>query len=140
MTVTSSGYYAAGSLRMVKTTDEDGKAQWTFTDRSGKTVLVRQMEQKGTSQVLYDTYYMYDGAGNLLCVLPPELSAKAPITGILPKAELDKYAYLYSYDSFIVFRNVSFPVRTGKGSCMMMTTVWWLRRTVIFAKRGSGDS
>ena len=100
MTVTSSGYYAAGSLRMVKTTDEDGKAQWTFTDRSGKTVLVRQMEQKGTSQVLYDTYYMYDGAGNLLCVLPPELSAKAPMTGILPKAELDKYAYLYSYDSF----------------------------------------
>lgn len=99
MTVTSAGYYAAGSLQVAKTSDEDGKTQLEFTDRSGKVVLSRQTELKGSTQVFYDTYYIFDGAGNLQAVLPPELSAKAAASGSLAKAELDKYAYLYFYDT-----------------------------------------
>ena len=85
---------------MVKTTDEDGKVQLEFTARNGSKVLSRQVELKGSAQVYYDTYYLYDGAGNLRAVLPPELSAKALATGSLSKTALDKYAYLYAYDSF----------------------------------------
>lgn len=100
MTVTATGYYDGGSLQVVKTTDEDGKIQLEFTARNGSKVLSRQIELKGSVQVYYDTYYLYDGAGNLRAVLPPELSAKTSATGSLTKAELDKYAYLYAYDSF----------------------------------------
>lgn len=100
MTVTATGYYDGGSLQVVKTTDEDGKIQLEFTTRNGSKVLSRQVELKGSAQVYYDTYYLYDGAGNLRAVLPPELSAKALATGSLSKTELDKYAYLYAYDSF----------------------------------------
>ena len=100
MMVTATGYYDGGSLQVVKTSDEDGKAQFEFTDRSGNRVLLRQMELKAGKQVYYDTYYIYDATGNLRAVLPPELSAKAPVTGGLAKVELDRYAYLYAYDNF----------------------------------------
>ena len=35
--------YAAGMLQVVKTTDEDGNASYTFTDKQERTVLTRQM-------------------------------------------------------------------------------------------------
>ena len=82
-----SSNYAAGTLQVVKTTDEDGHVSYTFTDRLGRTLLTRQMN--GDTQ--HDTYYVYDPAGNLRYVLQPEYQTTA---------DLAKYAFQYQYDTY----------------------------------------
>ena len=82
-----SSNYAAGTLQVVKTTDEDGHISYTFTDRLGRTLLTRQMN--GDTQ--HDTYYVYDSAGNLRYVLQPEYQTTA---------DLSKYAFQYRYDTY----------------------------------------
>lgn len=86
--VTQDGTYAAGKLRVVKTTDEDGKVSYVFTDNQDRTVLERRMN--GAEAL--DTYYVYDDYGNLGCVLPPA------IDGDISTANLNRYAYLYRYN------------------------------------------
>ena len=81
-----SDYYTAGSLYVVKTTDEDGNISYTFTDKQERTVLNRQMN--GTEQL--DTYFVYDVKGNLCFVLQPEYQ---------DSAFLDKFAFQYKYDN-----------------------------------------
>ena len=61
------GYYAAGTLYVTKTTDEDNNISYEFKDKLGQTVLQRQMD--GNER--YDTYYVYDDSGNLDLVFPP---------------------------------------------------------------------
>ena len=80
-----SGCYTAGSLYVVKTTDEDGNISYTFTDKQGRTVLNRQMN--GTEQL--DTYFVYDVKGNLCFVLQPMYQTTA---------NLGLYAFQYKYD------------------------------------------
>ncbi|MBR1578257.1 MAG: RHS repeat-associated core domain-containing protein [Bacteroidales bacterium] len=53
---------AAGTLSVVRTTDEDGVVSLTFTDKLGRTVLTRQVD--GTS-TYSDTYYVYDFGARL---------------------------------------------------------------------------
>ena len=81
-----SGYYTAGSLYVVKTTDEDGNISYTFTDKQGQTVLTRQMN--GTEQL--DTYFVYDAKGNLCFVLQPMYQTTANVS---------LYAFQYKYDN-----------------------------------------
>ena len=82
-----SSNYAAGTLQVVKTTDEDGHVSYTFTDRLGRTLLARRMD--GSTQ--HDTYYVYDPAGNLRYVLQPEYQTTADTT---------RYAFRYTYDTY----------------------------------------
>ena len=79
--------YPAGTLQVVKATDEDGHISYTFTDRLGRTVLIRQMN--GTTQ--YDTYYVYDSRNNLCFVLQPEYQFTN---------NLSKHAFQYKYDGY----------------------------------------
>jgi len=65
---TSTDNYTAGTLHVVKTTDEDNHVSYTFTDKQGRTVLERRVNG---SEYL-DTYYVYDNHGNLCFVLQPE--------------------------------------------------------------------
>ena len=81
-----SGYYAAGTLQVVKNTDEDGNASYVFTDKLGREVLNRRMN--GSEQL--DTYIVYDDSGNLCFVLQPEYQ---------DEASLEKFAFQYKYDS-----------------------------------------
>ncbi|MCD8078858.1 MAG: DUF6443 domain-containing protein [Bacteroides sp.] len=81
--------YAAGELYVVKTTDEDGKVSYTFTDKQEKIVLQRRLS--GSER--FDTYYLYDEYDNLVYVLPPAVS------GVVTTANLDLYAYGYKYDT-----------------------------------------
>lgn len=77
--------YAAGTLNVVKVTDEDGNISYTFTDKHQRQVLVRQMKGSET----HDTYYVYDDKGNLCFVLQPMYQSSA---------SLDLYAFQYKYD------------------------------------------
>jgi len=84
----------------MKTTDEDNKVAYEFTDKLGRVILRRQMD--GTEQ--YDTYSVYDDFGRLRFVLSPMASdalAAAATTTYSPasNADLKNYAYSYKYNS-----------------------------------------
>ena len=83
--LTSNGGCASGQLSVVKTTDEDLNASYTFTDKMGHVVLSRQMKGSET----HDTYYVYDDKSNLCFVLQPMYQSLA---------NLDLYAFQYKYD------------------------------------------
>ena len=97
-TLTSTGYMPAATLHVTVTVGEDGDTACVFTDLMGNTVLQRT---RCNGQSL-DTYYVYDGYGDLLCVLPPEASARMDDSSSWTLADSDvlqDYAYLYQYDS-----------------------------------------
>ncbi len=93
--ISSSGYYADGTLRAKRVTDEDGRITLTFTDRQEHIVLKRSIADGGN---YHDTYYIYDDFGLLQAVLPPALSAQAG-NGTLDSDLVDQYAYLYQYNA-----------------------------------------
>ena len=80
-------YYTNGTLQVVKTSDEDLKVTYTFTDKLGRTILQRVMN--GNESL--DTYFVYDNSGNLRFVLQPKYQAEA---------NLNKYAFQYKYNKF----------------------------------------
>ena len=82
----NNGNYAKGTLRLTKSTDEDDKVRYTFTDKQGQKLLERSVNG---SEYL-DTYYVYDDYGCLRFVLQPEYQTTA---------DLSKYAFQYKYDS-----------------------------------------
>ena len=109
----AAGYLPAGKLLLTKTTDEDGCTSEVFTNSAGKTVLSRQR----TGGQRLDTYFVYDLRDSLVCVLQPEGAAAIaqnasydilqPVTvhsmAVIPttlNSLLEKYAFLYDYDSW----------------------------------------
>ncbi len=76
------GYYASHTLRMEKTTDEDGHTLSVFTDLLGRKVLERRGEG-------IDTYYVYNDKDQLRFVLTPEYQKYD---------HRDLFAYEYRYD------------------------------------------
>lgn len=82
--------YPTGDLNVTKTADEDGKTTYTFIDKQGHTVLIRQLN--GSEKA--DTYSVYDSMGRLRFVLPPMINDNISLSN------LELYAYEYKYDSF----------------------------------------
>lgn len=94
--------YGINTLYRVRTYDENadiaGNTNWTeeYKDKHGNVVLKRVFD--GNSQM--DTYYVYDDFGFLRYVIPPAVTISAENSDfIIPASELDKYCYVYSYDS-----------------------------------------
>lgn len=83
------GIYSTGELNVMRTTDEDSRVKYDFTNKAGQLVLSRQMD--GDS--IFNTYYVYDTKHNLRYVLPPAVS-----TGDVSFETLDRYAYQYKYN------------------------------------------
>ena len=96
--LTMSGLYSPCTLDAVRTTDEDGNITYEFKDKTGRVLLVRQMN----GDEAHDTYTVYDNYGNVRFVLPP-LAADS-LTVVQSYAEshpvLQKYAYIYHYDKY----------------------------------------
>lgn len=86
LTGNSTTFYTSGELSVVKTTDEDLNVSYSFTDKQGRTVLTRQMNNSEE----HDTYYIYNDKGNLCFVLQPKYQESA---------DLGKYAFQYEYDA-----------------------------------------
>ena len=100
------GLWPAGALTVRETEDEDGRTVWLFKDMRDLTILERRLAETGsgnTPAVYADTYYLYDDAGRLTAVLPPELSkyfaqgSWSGSSGSDPKVA--GFAYQYRYDS-----------------------------------------
>jgi len=91
-TLVKDGFYNAGELQVTRITDEDNNRMYEFKDKLGQVLLTRQIN----SNLLYDTYYVYDGHGNLCYVLPP---IAANTTELADNSyTLKQYCYLYKYD------------------------------------------
>ena len=74
----SSGFYAAKTLRKVKSTDAQGNHVLTFTDGSGNTVLVRQWIDatvEGTYTEYLETYTLYNDNGQPTFIISPKGTA-----------------------------------------------------------------
>ena len=91
------GSYDSGTLQVMGTNDEYGRRSYEFRNRQGMLVLNRQMMEFGEGSL--DTYYLYDGRGNLCAVIPPALSQEASSSGNLSSDLVGKFAYIYRYDS-----------------------------------------
>ncbi|NBP70704.1 MAG: hypothetical protein EBU52_18445, partial [Cytophagia bacterium] len=62
-------YYPANVLNVTITTDAHGLQTKTYTNSYGQTIMSR-LQRSGSTWA--DTYYVYDGYGNLRFILPPE--------------------------------------------------------------------
>lgn len=91
------GNYPISTLRVVKTTDEDGITILTFKDFLDRTILIRQISEEKFA----DTYYVYDNYGQVAYILPPELSERLKNkTGDIHSSDelMENYAFMYTYD------------------------------------------
>ena len=101
--VLSGGWYAAGTLHKVTTTDEDSSVSLTWTDNLGRTVMTRQQSASGVN---LDTYYVCDDAGHLCWVVTPEGTANLGTTGTwalssasdVNSSNAARYCYIYTWD------------------------------------------
>lgn len=93
--IIKNGLFAAGTLSVVRTENEDGCVGYAFTDRLGRTVLTRQLVENSG---FLDTYFIYDNMDRLVAVLPPALSALLD-RPVISQQDIDRYAWLYRYDS-----------------------------------------
>jgi len=89
------------ATKVLQFTDEDGHANYTFTDAFGRTLLQR-MVNGGEN---HDTYSIYDDMGHLRFVLSPEASDRMStagsysIVGVNTNGNpLAQYGYAYKYD------------------------------------------
>ena len=90
----NSGIYAANTLRVAVTTDENGDSTAVFTDKAGREILSRRFHEYGNA----DTYWVYDIYGLLRYVLSPEASTRLTTAGTCNTDVLGRYAYYYAYD------------------------------------------
>ena len=102
-TVHVGGYYSAGTLYKVSSTDEDGNESAVFSDAFGKTVLTRRM----LDDCNVDTYYVYDLRDSLRYVIQPEgvpliqesIASCSP-DDFLDPLFLDRYCFSWKRDSW----------------------------------------
>ena len=93
------GYYGSGELSASKSVDEDGRESFLFKDQLGREVLSRTIGNDGE---YLDTYYLYDGLGNLAMVFPPELDSllRCQIDIHVDDPKFEQYGYAYKYDPY----------------------------------------
>ncbi|WP_257667406.1 RHS repeat domain-containing protein [Parapedobacter tibetensis] len=101
----SNGYYESGKLSVRSLIDEEGLETREYVTSGGQTVLrkvqrTRNRTQLGNRGHWTQTYYIYDDYGNLVFVLPPDLSDRLSQSdsSVPTEAELLESAYWYKYD------------------------------------------
>ena len=102
-TLVNNGPWPDGMLAAEKSVDEDGRTLIVFTDEHDRTLLERRLADAG---VYADTYFVYDGYGDLRYIVPP------PAADVLATdrnygaswdtafAAVDDYCYYYEKNIF----------------------------------------
>ena len=73
----STSEYPANTLTFVESTDEENRKVREYSDSRGLMIL-REVQENATTWL--QTYYVYDGYGNLRFIIPPEASANLRLT------------------------------------------------------------
>ena len=89
--LSSPGFYPAGSLLKNIAIDEDGNKHEEFKDRADNIVLTVAYNGNETCK----THYVYDNKGLLRLVIPPAVGDKTSLSN----DDIKKWCYSYSYDS-----------------------------------------
>jgi len=102
---TGAATFADNTLYTVEETDENGKKRVTFSDKLGRTVLVKQ-QIPATLTGVHDndwacTYTAYDDFGRVAAVMPPETAKKMKTSGNwdYTAATYANMVFKYTYDS-----------------------------------------
>jgi RHS repeat-associated protein len=100
-TLSSKGYYAAGTLDITISKDENWKSgrggtTETYKDVLGHVILKRTYNYTGGQLQQLSTYYVYDDLDNLTFVLTP---GSLPDNGAPVQTTLDTWCYQYRYDT-----------------------------------------
>ena len=116
----ASSFYAAGSLSVTESTDENSHMIREFKDMGDRTVLIEKVIEAG---VKLRTYFVFDDMGRLTFVIPPKTVAALPATATVTIANttLAKECYSYSYDerSRVIVKNIP-----GAGATYMAYDPW----------------
>lgn len=100
---TSSGFYSADELSVIKQTDEDGKKTQTFKDKAGRVILTRkQLDEtiNGTNTPWLETYYIYYTNGLIRYMISPKgVAALKANTWSLTQSIKDQFVYEFIYDN-----------------------------------------
>ncbi len=123
------GSYPRSSLLVSETTDEDGHKSYEFKDGRGNVVLKRQ-EAGGE---FADTYYIYDGWGHVLAVLPPMASREMCVSNKSWSENdnlISSYAYLFVYDNQFRMIGSKLP------GCDWVYTIYDNADTPVFTQNG----
>ncbi|WP_205529502.1 DUF6443 domain-containing protein [Taibaiella koreensis] len=103
----SNGFYNAGEISIVTTTDEDGKFGIEYKDKEGRIVLKKvYMYDNHQPQTAHNgyacTYYVYDDMQRLRYMIPPmavEQHTESGNTWSISAAVADGLCYSYLYDA-----------------------------------------
>jgi RHS repeat-associated protein len=93
-------YYLAGELSKANIRDEQQNASYSYTDKFGRTICLRD---SSNSTISAYKYFIYDDYGNVLFEITPEAVAKALAQTTMPKiidqTLMDAQCYQFKYDS-----------------------------------------
>jgi RHS repeat-associated protein len=102
---TSSGTYAADELNVAEMYDDAGASNTPlriiFTDKLGRLILKRERADEtigGTTYDYFDTYYIYDQAGNVSYIIPPKAVVKMNSAG-WNVSNVPNLYFHYEYDN-----------------------------------------
>ncbi|TDW99184.1 DUF6443 domain-containing protein [Dinghuibacter silviterrae] len=97
---TTTAIYAAGTLMVTQTIDENGHAVREYKDMDGHVVL-KKVQEAASPSMAHDgwlcTYYAYDDFDNLRCVIPPKAVATLSSNGWNP-TPVQNLCFQYAYD------------------------------------------
>ncbi len=99
-----SSNYAAQLLTVTEGTDENGKKTTVFANLAGRTLLKRQQADEtvnGVSVTYFDTYYVYNLAGQISYIIPPKAVTKMIALGnySLTATPVNELVFQYTYDT-----------------------------------------
>lgn len=97
-------FYAAGTLTVTETTDENENLQITYFDNKGRVVLEKRPRNVSTGGgqkefIFTSTYFIYDDIGRLVVVISPEGFNQLVYEGNFSvSASYDHWNYFYNYN------------------------------------------
>jgi len=97
------GNYPVNVLSVNEMTDEGGANVKIFKNAAGQTILKRQLANSiinGVNVTYFDTYYVYNLAGQIIYVIPPKATSLllANTTYTLATTAVNNLLFKYSYD------------------------------------------
>ena len=102
-TASAPSFFAANTLLRNKSRDENHNEVIEYKDREDRIILKKVQAPAGQWA---QTYYVYNGLGSLVCVLPPEAVARlateyyqAGATDVTKDAFLNRWAFRYAFDA-----------------------------------------
>ena len=100
---TSQALYPSGSLSVTELTGENGNKTIVFKDKGGQVILKKVQADEvvaGVSESFFETYYIYNNAGNLKYALPPKAVSQLKSSGnwTLTTTLLNDLVFNYTYD------------------------------------------